>query len=137
MTLELFGLLPGCNGDLKERPTPSHNGAVIPLSGGQGFFEIRTEGLDLAERGSRAKTANSSIVVYFYQSDGTTAMNPAPTDVTVKVGTGASSPSVELLPQEKPAGQFKSAHGTFPSGFRGQLSAKINGEIVETPFILR
>jgi hypothetical protein len=40
----------------------------------------------MAGRGSRAKTPNSSIVVYLYQSDGITAMNPAPTDVTIKVG---------------------------------------------------
>lgn len=64
-------------------------------------------------------------------------MNPALTEVTVKAGTGASSPDVPLARQEKPVGQFKSAPGSFPSRLRGQLNAKINGENVETTFVLR
>jgi hypothetical protein len=137
LPLALLGLVSGCNGGVRELPSPAHKGTTIALPGGRGFFELGTDTDQKVERGTRAKLPKTSIVVYFYQSDGTTEMNPAPTEVTVKVGTGASSPDVPLALQEKPVGQFKSAPGNFPSGFRGQLNAKINGETVETTFVLR
>jgi hypothetical protein len=102
-----------------------------------GFFEIRTVGDDskAKARSSRAKATANSLVVYFYKADGTSEMSPAPTDVTLKVGTGAESPVVALAPQ--PKGGFSSGSGHFPSAFRGQLTAKINGESVETAFVVR
>jgi hypothetical protein len=106
------------------------------LSDNKGFFEIKTEGDELKGRGSKAKKgATNSLVVYFYQPDGTTEINRAPTDVTVTVGTGTGSPVVTLAPQDK--GGFASPPGHFPSAFRGQLSAKLDGQTVEATFVVR
>jgi hypothetical protein len=75
----------------------------------------------------------------FYQPDGTSAMSPAPTDLRVKLGTGSDSPVVPLEPQAKTGdgSGFASPPGFYPSGFRGQLEAKINGEPVEVTFVVR
>jgi hypothetical protein len=108
---------------------------MFPLPDKKGYFEIRTEGGEPIGRGSQAKASANSLVVYFYLPDGTTALSPAPTDVTVKIGTGSGSPVVALAPQAK--GGFASAPGHYPSSFRGQLTAKINGEAVETMFVVR
>jgi len=108
---------------------------MFALPDKKGFFEIKTEGGEPKAEGARAKKATNALLVYFYQPDGTTEISPAPTDVTVKIGTGSSSAAVVLAPQAK--GGFASAPGHFPSGFRGQLSAKINGEDVETTFVVR
>jgi len=108
---------------------------MFPLPGHRGFFEIVTKGGEPKGRGSQAKATTNSLGVYFYQPDGTTEMSPAPTDVTVKVGTGSDTPVVTLTPQANAS--FASAPGHFPHGFRGQLNAKINGEPVETTFVVR
>jgi hypothetical protein len=108
---------------------------MFALPDQKGFFEIRTEGGVPKARGSRAQAASNSLVVYFYQPDGTTELRPAPTDVTVKVGTGSGSPVVLLTPQARTG--FASPPGHFPSGFRGQLNARINGETVESTFVVR
>jgi hypothetical protein len=44
--------------------------------------------------------------------------------------------SAKLLVAQ-PNGAFASAPGHYPSGFRGLLTAKINGEAVETTFMIR
>jgi hypothetical protein len=108
---------------------------MIALPDKKGFFDVDTEASGNVAKGSRTKGGANSIVVHFYQPDGTTEMNPAPTDVTLKVGTGSDSPVVTLSP--RPSGGFASSPGAFPSGFRGQLNAKIGGEAVETPFMIR
>jgi len=108
---------------------------MVALPDKLGFFEIRTEGSVSKAKGSRAKSVTNSLLVYFYQPDGKTEISPAPTDVMVKVGTGAASSAVALAPQAR--GGFASSPGHFPSGFRGQLNAKINGEAVETIFVVR
>jgi hypothetical protein len=67
-------------------------------------------------------------------------MSPAPTNVRVKLGVGADSPVVALEPQPKTGdggGGFASPPGYHPSGFRGQLNAAINGEVVEATFVVR
>jgi hypothetical protein len=137
----LVGALAGCGGSPQALPPPSHDGAMFELPGGKGFFEIKTEEEATTSRGSKSKTGpTNTILVYFYQPDRTTEMSPAPTDVTVKVGFGPESPAVPLSPRAKgadsPSG-FASTPGPYPSGFRGQLSAKIGGEAVEAPFLFR
>jgi hypothetical protein len=108
---------------------------MFTLPDHKGFFEISTQGGATKGRGARAKEEASSLVVHFYQPDGTTEISPAPTDVSVKVGIGAGSPVVALAPQTK--GGFASQPGHFPTSFRGQLTAKINGETVESVFVVR
>jgi hypothetical protein len=108
---------------------------MFPLPGKKGFLEIKTDGGEPAGRGSRSKGATNSLIVYFYQSDGTTEISPAPTDVTVTVGTAAGSPAVALAPQAK--GGFISPPGHFPPAFRGQLTAKVGAEAVEATFVVR
>jgi hypothetical protein len=108
---------------------------MFALPDNKGFFEIRTEAGDSKGRSSPKKVASNSLVVYFYHADGTTELSPAPADVMVKVGAAASSTAVPLAPQTK--GGFVSAPAYFPPSFRGQLLAKINGESVETTFVVR
>jgi hypothetical protein len=108
---------------------------MIALPDKKGYFEFTTEAGGNVAKGSRSKGGVKSIIVHFYAADGTTEMNPAPTDVTMNVGAGADSPMVTLSPQ--PSGGFASAPGQYPSGFRGRLKAKIGGEAVETPFMIR
>jgi hypothetical protein len=135
LALILCHSIAGCGGSPEAVPVSVHNGTMIALADKKGFFEIDTESGGNADRGSRSKGGTKSIVVYFYQPDGTTEMNPAPTDVTVKVGTGSDSPVVTLSP--RPSGGFASSPSAYPSGFRGQLNAKIGGDAVETPFMIR
>ena len=109
---------------------------MFALPGQKGFFELKTEGGQEKGRGSRGTAAlTRSLVVYFYQKDGTTELSPAPTDVAVKVGSGGDRSSVPLAPQAN--GGFATGPGRFPAGFRGQLTATINGEAVETTFVAR
>jgi len=128
---------PGCGTTSAPVPASSHNGMMIALPQNKGYFEIGTEGGATKDaRGSRSKGgADNTIVVYFYQPDGTTEMSPPPTDVMVKVNTVPESPSVALA--LRPKGGFASAPGAFPSGFRGSLTAKIGGEAIEAPFLIR
>ncbi len=79
----------------------------------------------------------SQISAFFFQPDGATEMSPAPTDVTVKVGTAASSPTFTLTPQSNDKGKFASEPADLPEGFRGQLDAKIGGEPVQVSFVIR
>jgi hypothetical protein len=106
------------------------------LPGNRGYFEIRAKDESALGRGSRAKKAvENTIFVYFYGPDGTTEMNPAPTDVKVKVGAADSDIVVALSPQAQ--GGFASAPGPFRSAFRGTLNAMIGGEPIEATFMIR
>ncbi len=125
----------GCGGSPEAVPLPAHNGTMISLPDKKGFFEIDTELDSNAGRGSRSKGGTKSILVHFYQPDGQSEMNPAATDVTVKVGSGSNRSVVTLSP--KTSGGFASSPGSFPSGLRGQLNAKIGGEAVEAQFRIR
>jgi hypothetical protein len=139
LLLSLASGIVGCGATNADRPSSSHNGTMIPLPGNKGFFEIKTTAAGKGDRSSHAKIAKNTITIFFYQPDGTSAMSPAPTDVKVKFGTGSDSPVVPLEPQAK-AGDgsgFASQPGFYPSGFRGQLEAKINGEPVEATFVVR
>jgi hypothetical protein len=58
-------------------PAPSHTGTMVALPDAKGFFEIKVEIPD-ATRAARSRQRALTIVAYFYQSDGTTAMSPPP-----------------------------------------------------------
>jgi hypothetical protein len=134
--LALVGSTAGCNA-VRETPSTSHHGTMIALPGDRGFFEVKTEAAGKEAPRSRSKTAQTCLVVYFYQNDGNTELNPAPTDVTVQVGGGESSRVVPLTAHGKPGEGFASSPGNFPSGFRGRLSAKLDGNPIETTFLVR
>jgi hypothetical protein len=116
-------------------PAATHNGNVFELPGGKGFFEVGSAGTGAKSRGARATGSTNTISVFFYEPDGTTPLSPVPTEVAVKVGTTADSRTVALRPQSQ--GGFTSDPGQYPSGFRGILSAKIDGEAVEATFLIR
>ena len=113
---------------------------MVALPSGSGFFEIKTEG-EAPSRGARKPEHKTQVVAYFYQSDGTTAMSPAPTDVKVRLGKAESSPVVTLTPESKSgdaaAGRFACKPGPYPEGFQGQLDAKLHGEPVQATFMFR
>jgi hypothetical protein len=102
----------GCGGSQEPMPTPVHNGTMIALPDKKGFFEIDTEMGENVGKGSRTNGGMRSIIVHFYQPDGTTELNPAPTDVTLKVGTASNSPVVTLSP--RPSGGIASSPGSYP-----------------------
>ena len=107
---------------------------MVALPGGRGFVEVMTEGP--ADARASRKSHETRIIAYFYQQDGTTELSPSPTDVTVKVGTSATSPVVPLA-ASKPGQKFESKPGPYPAGFEGKLDAKVNGEPVEASFLFR
>ena len=127
----------GCGGSTSTKPASQHTGLVNELPDKKGFFEIdtRTAGGTPAKRGARAKkAAPHPIVVHFYGPDGTTELTPAPTDVSIRIG-GEGSAEVPLKPQS--GGGFATEPGDYPTAFRGQLKATIDGQTLEAPFMIR
>jgi hypothetical protein len=110
---------------------------MTAVPGGKGFAEVMVGPATGAGGARKGQQLKSQIAAFFYQSDGTSEMSPAPTDVTVKVGTGASSPTLTLTPQPKDKGKFASEPADLPEGFRGQLEAKVDGQPVQVPFVIR
>jgi hypothetical protein len=112
---------------------------LIPIPGNRGYFELKTE-IEGAARGARGAARSSKIVASFYQADGTTPMNPVPTDVSLKVGTDEAGKTITLTPtteKSKSAFQFTTAMGDYPESLRGTLTATVNGERIEAPFTAR
>ena len=65
-----------------------------------------------------------------------------PSDVSVRVGTAATSPVVPLAADAKSSGpkagaRFASQPGPYPSGFEGKLEAKVGGGSVAATFLFR
>jgi hypothetical protein len=134
--LLLGATMAGCGGKSEQVPLASHSGVMTELPGKKGYFEIRARGDGTGARKSREKkVVENTIVVYFYGPDGSTEMKPSPTDVKVQVGAGDSAKVVVLSPQAQ--GGFASAPGPFPSGFRGVLTATIDGQPIEANFMIR
>jgi hypothetical protein len=132
-------LLAGCTGSMMSgsAAVPPHGGVMAALPGGKGYAEVMV-GRATAPTGVRkGQQVKSQITAFFYQTDGTTEMSPTPTDVKVKVGTGASSPTFALTPQPKETGKFASEPADIPEGFSGQVEATINGESVQVAFTIR
>ena len=132
LTVGCGGLAPG-----PMLPAPNHGGAMAQLSGGRGLVEVATRG-----EGQGGRSRRLRIVAYFYREDGTSAMPEAPTEVTVKLGTSATSPVVPLLVDPKLDGEeggqkYASQAGPYPPGFEGKLQARLGGEPVEASFLIR
>ena len=138
-TLALCVLLTGCGQEkssLTLKPAPS-GGAMIRLPKDRGFVAVKTEAPDgtrVVPTARNAKPKPVSIVAYFYQADGSTAMNPAPTEVVFELGTSESAKSVALLPDASDPNRFASQPGLYSNALQGTVRAKINGEDVRESF---
>lgn len=129
-------LLAGC-GDRASAPRPagpSHQGVMATLPGNRGFLELTTE----AGPPVRDGVSEVAFIVYFYGTDGSTALSPAPEQASLNVG-GATA--IALMPQAKEGdakgARYASAPGKYPTSFRGVVSASIGGETIEAPVLLR
>jgi len=103
------------------------------LSGGAGFAEVV---IDLAS-GARVGRPKSTITVYFLKPDGTSALDPPPTDVKMDMG---ANQAVTLTPSANPsqAGGFSSPPGQYGGmELTGDLSATIGGQAVTVPIVIR
>jgi hypothetical protein len=127
----------GCGGPSNELiPLPSHQGTINELPGKKGYFEVVVEDAAAVDKSPRSgKASPSTIVVYFYGTDGTTELSPPPSHVSIKIGGDGSGNVVPLTPAQQ--GRFASTPGTYLAAFRGQLKAKIGGEPVEAHFAIR
>jgi hypothetical protein len=108
--------------------------ATVP---GKGYAELLIGPATGSGRTRKGQQVKSQIAAFFYQTDGTTEMSPAPTEVTVKVGIAANSPTFTLTPQPSDKGKFASEPADLPEGFRGQLDAKVDGQPVQVAFAIR
>ena len=136
-----LGLACGCDepvSNLKAKSSPS-GAAMFPLPGDAGFVAVTTESAETL-KGARGKKHLSTIVARFFQPDGTTPIDPPPTEVSVKIGVSGETPPVALAPslgQERSPGRFASPQGDYPDGLMGTVSAKIGGQTVEVPVTAR
>jgi hypothetical protein len=130
-----LGILAGCNGSgSRSAPPPaSHDGLMVELSESRGFVEIKTEGTTPPATGGRKAPGQSRILAYFYKTDSTTAMSPAPTDVKVSIAGEA----VSLAPQTSAPNQFASQPGNYPHEFRGEIEFQLEGTPVKADFAIR
>ena len=117
-------------------PAASHGGNMLQIPGGKGFAELSIE---RGPAGKGSSTTPSRLVAYFYQADGTSALSPPPSDVTIHLGAegGKDVKDVKLTAETKPAGQFASEPGQYPDELRGRLAVVLAGESVEIPFMFR
>jgi hypothetical protein len=66
-----------------------------------------------------------------------TPLDPAPTEVVLKVDAAGPGVAVPLSPDAKDPNRFVSAPGKFPNGLAGTIHAKIDGADVEETFSSR
>jgi hypothetical protein len=118
-----------------------HQGTMIRLTDGKGFVELTNE----PPVTNRSSTESTSLVAYFLQPDGKSALEPAPTDVQFIVDQGRARKkgdvsAVALSADAKPddpagSGRFASKPGRYQlTALRGRLSAKLAGQEVSTQF---
>lgn len=119
--------------DAFDGPNVPAGGSLVRLPRDRGFVALKTES-PASSKISRGKNRPLSVVAYFYQTDGTTPMSPAPTDVVFKVGNGADAKPVTLTPDASDPNRFVSTPGIYPRGLQGTIQAKVNGESVEEIF---
>ena len=118
-------------------PRP-HGGTTLRLPDDLGYAELVNE----PEPTGAREGDKTALVVYFLSPDGTTAMSPAPSEVTAKVELAVSrknsQQTLELKKEPRsddPAGssRFASALGSYNLGsMRGQLT----GNAGSKPFVL-
>jgi hypothetical protein len=122
-----------------------HQGTMIRLPEDKGFVELVNE----PEVTDRRNPQPTSIVAYYLQADAKSSLSPAPADVGFAMDTGGGKaargrkgtpetiPLVAEPKSDDPAGssRFASKPGPYQlSAIRGNLSAKIAGQDVLTPF---
>ena len=125
----------------------THGGTTFRLPDDKGFVELVNEPVVIDPRNPQP----TSIVAYFYQADGKSAMSPSPTDVSFqidpdarsrqrdKAAAGSSTLPLSAEPKaDDPAGASRFASKTGPyylAAVRGTLKAKINGQDISTAFM--
>jgi len=110
---------------------------MAAMPGGKGYAELVVGAATSPGGAKKGQQVKSQIAAFFYQTDGTTEMSPAPTDVKVKVGTGTDSPTFTLTAQPNEKGKFASEPADLPEGFNGQLEATVDGQPVQVTFAIR
>jgi hypothetical protein len=139
----LTAVLSGCSSS--SAPTPAvvvkgpHDGTALRLPNDKGFVELVNEpAVD-----SRSRNATTSIVAYFLQANGSSPMNPAPTEVKFSLKASANKP-LEVIPlaaapkSDDPAGGARFASKTGPydlAAVRGALQASIDGQSFSIEFM--
>jgi hypothetical protein len=144
MILAAVVCLDGCGSpQLSSQVTKgAHDGTSFRLPDEKGLVEIVNEPTVTDRRNPQP----TSIVAYFLQADGKSALNPGPTEVSFTIDPDArsrqrekpaASPTTLLLTAEPKAddaggaSRFASKTGPFDlSSLRGTLKAKINGQDV-------
>jgi hypothetical protein len=106
---------------------------MLQLPGGKGFAELFVE-RSAVVKGPEAGT--SRLLVYFYQTDGTSAMAPPPSAVKIHLGAQGGK-DVSLTSQTTPVGQFASERAHYADELRGTLDLTLSGESVQAPFSFR
>jgi len=138
--IAMAGLLFGCDSAPSTPPevmVGPHRGTTIRLPEGKGFVELTNEP-EVTGRGSREPTA---LVAYFLKLDGTSALEPAPSDVNLVLGQARKKASETLALTAEPksddpagASRFASKPGQHHiATLRGTLNAKIDGQEVSLP----
>lgn len=138
MAVALISWLVGCGGSttppVPASVTASHGGLLLALPKQKGFVEIVVE----PEKTSKSQ---ARLVAYFVSADGSTALEPAPTDVSFKSDDGKTT---SLVADAKPdpsskAARFASAPGAFAPGraLAGNLTATIGGEALTIAVLSR
>jgi hypothetical protein len=113
-----------------------HRGTGIRLPDDKGLVELTNEPEVTDPRSNEA----TSVVAYFLQMDGKSALDPPPSDVNLVVQQGKASQTIPLVPEPKAddpasAGRFASKAGPFLlSRLRGNLTANIGGQKVTVSF---
>lgn len=139
VVIVLAGAIAGCGtGSPRELPVAksAHGGTMVTLPGDKGFAEVLVDSEAPTERGRKAQV-KSKLVAYFYQPDGTSALSPGPSDVTIKVGMGEEGRVVALAKESGDGSKYASAAGEYPDGFAGQLRASLDGQALEVPLRVR
>jgi hypothetical protein len=115
--------------------TPLHGGIVIPFPDKNGLIEL------LNGEGKRtAATFEPTVVAYFLQSDGKTALAILPAEVVVKLDTAQGQKTITLKPKPETSdpvgsGRFVSDPGPYDLTQRGgEISLNVGGKSLSTPF---
>jgi hypothetical protein len=115
-----------------------HRGVMLQLPEALGVAEVAVE-----FSGNTGRSLNSEVVAYFYGPDASSALQPAPTDVTLLLYLAESKTreKLALKPAARPGDPASAARfaavpppgfdGTIPSG---TLEARVNGRAISVRF---
>jgi hypothetical protein len=112
---------------------PPHGGFLITLPGGKGYAEI----VNKVAAQTAGRRPNSTITVYFLQTDMKSPITPAPTNVSMTVDSGGTPQTVPLTASAE--GEFSSKPGQYGGGgdLNGKLTATIGSDSVTAPVAIR